>query len=91
MHKGEVNSDQVTARVDDSPQRDGSDISGRCDPTGFDNYTGETPERLHLDALLPFLEERIYSELIPSREVPLRGLSAARDQSVLLAIADAVG
>jgi len=59
MRKREVNSHQVTARVDDSPLRDGSDISGRYDPTGFDNHRDEESERLHLDALLPFLEERI--------------------------------
>lgn len=102
MHKGEVNSDQVTARVDDSPQRDGSDISGSCDPTGFDNHTGEKPERLHLDALLPFLEERIAFKM-PSElrhldgvldylnERMLRlGIVNADDSEVLIALDEAI-
>lgn len=59
MHKGEVNSDQVSARVDDPPQRGNIDVSGTYEPTGLNSHAAEKPERAHLDALLPFLEERI--------------------------------
>jgi serine/threonine-protein kinase RsbW len=59
MHKNEVDSDQIIARVDDSPQRDFSDMGGGYDPADFDSRTDEKSERIRLDALLPFLEERI--------------------------------
>ena len=59
MHKNEVDSDQVTARVDDTPPRDFSDMGGGYDPADFDSRTDEKSERIRLDALLPFLEERI--------------------------------
>jgi serine/threonine-protein kinase RsbW len=59
MSKHEVNAHTITAFVDDSPQRDGSNPDDGVDPAGFDNLGDERSERLHLDALLPFLEERI--------------------------------
>lgn len=102
MRKSEVNSHQVTARVDDSPQRNGRDISGSDDPTGFDNHSGEKSERLHLDALLPFLEERIAFKM-PSElrhldgvldylnERMLRlGIVNADDSEVLIALDEAI-
>ena len=55
MHKIEVNSEQVGMRVNnpDCP----SDIN--ClESTDFDNLS-EKSERIHLESLLPFLEERI--------------------------------
>jgi len=73
MRKSEVNSHQVTARVDDSPQRNGSHINGSNDPTGFDNHGSEKSERLPLDALLPFLEERIAFKM-PSELTHLDGV-----------------
>lgn len=102
MDKGEVNSDQVSARADDPPQRDWSDTSGSYEPTGLDNHTGERPERIHLDALLPFLEERIAFKM-PSElrhidgvldylnERMLRlGIVNADDSEVLVALDEAI-
>jgi serine/threonine-protein kinase RsbW len=102
MHKNEVNSDQVTARVDDSPQRDLSDISGGYDPADFDSHTGEQSERIRLDALLPFLEERIAFKM-PSdlrhldgvldylNERMLRlGIVNSDDSEVLIALDEAI-
>lgn len=59
MHKSEVNSDQVSARVDDPPQRGNIDVSASYEPTGLNSHAADKPERARLDALLPFLEERI--------------------------------
>jgi len=99
MHKDEVNSDQVTARVDDSPQRDFSDISGGYDPADFDSHKSE---RIRLDALLPFLEERIAFKM-PSdlrhldgvldylNERMLRlGIVNSDDSEVLIALDEAI-
>src|SRR4030095_8204097 len=58
MRKSEIDSHQVT-RVDDSVRLDGSNIGGRRQPTPFDTPLDEKTQRLQLDALLPFLEERI--------------------------------
>ncbi len=99
MHKDEVNSDQVTARVDDSPQRDFSDISGGYDAADFDSHKSE---RIRLDALLPFLEERIAFKM-PSdlrhldgvldylNERMLRlGIVNSDDSEVLIALDEAI-
>ena len=99
MHKEEVNSDQVTARVDDSPQRDFSDIGGGYDPADFDSHKSE---RIRLDALLPFLEERIAFKM-PSdlrhldgvldylNERMLRlGIVNSDDSEVLIALDEAI-
>jgi serine/threonine-protein kinase RsbW len=102
MHKDEVNSDQVTPRVDDSPQRDFSDISAGYDPAAFDSYSGDKSERIPLDALLPFLEERIAFKM-PSdlrhldgvldylNERMLRlGIVNSDDSEVLIALDEAI-
>jgi serine/threonine-protein kinase RsbW len=102
MHKDEVNSDQVTARVDDSPQPASSDISGSYDPTDFDSHTADKSERIRLDALLPFLEERIAFKM-PSdlrhldgvldylNERMLRlGIVNSDDSEVLIALDEAI-
>lgn len=102
MHKGEVNSDQIAAPVDNAPQRDGSDYSGGYEPSDFDDRAGEKPERIHLDALLPFLEERIAFKM-PSElrhldgvldylnERMLRlGIVNADDSEVLIALDEAI-
>ena len=102
MHKEEVNSDQVSARVDDSPQRDFSDISGSYDPADFDSHTDDKSERIRLDALLPFLEERIAFKM-PSdlrhldgvldylNERMLRlGIVNSDDSEVLIALDEAI-
>ena len=102
MHKGEANSDQVTARVDDEPQRDDGDIPGSYESPGLETHTGEKPERMQLDALLPFLEERIAFKM-PSElkhldgvldylnERMLRlGIVNADDSEVLIALDEAI-
>ena len=102
MHKGEVNSDQVNARLDDAPQRASDDISGSYDPTDFDNHADDKSERIRLDALLPFLEERIAFKM-PSElrhldgvldylnERMLRlGIVNADDSEVLIALDEAI-
>ena len=102
MHKNEVNSDQVPARVDDSPQPTCSDISGSYDPTDFDSHIINESERLRLDALLPFLEERIAFKM-PSdlrhlddvldylNERMLRlGIVNSDDSEVLIALDEAI-
>src|SRR6266496_2013409 len=102
MHKDEVNSDQVPPRVNDSPQPTCSDISRSYDPTDFDSHIGNESERLHLDALLPFLEERI-AFTMPSdlkhldgvldylNERMLRlGIVNADDSEVLIALDEAI-
>jgi len=102
MHKDEVNSDQVTASVDDSPQREFSDICDGYDPSDFNNNTSDKPERIRLDALLPFLEERIAFKM-PSdlrhldgvldylNERMLRlGIVNSDDSEVLIALDEAI-
>ena len=56
MHKSQVNDDQADKRVDEAQQRE-NDAPHVHDPA-HPHYS-ERGERLHLDALLPFLEERI--------------------------------
>lgn len=102
MHKDEVNSDQVSARVDDSPQRDFSDISGSYDAADFESHTANKSERKRLEALLPFLEERIAFKM-PSdlrhldgvldylNERMLRlGIVNSDDSEVLIALDEAI-
>jgi len=102
MRKSEVNSHQVSARVNDLPQRDGSDPCDGFDPAGFDDFEDERSERIHLDALLPFLEERIVFKM-PSElrhldgvldylnERMLRlGIVNAGDSEVLVALDEAI-
>lgn len=103
MRKSDVDSHQVTGHVVDSPQRDGSDISGSYDPpTGFDDPSGAKLERLDLDAILPYLEERIAFKM-PSElrhldgvldylnERMLRlGIVNAEDSEVLIALDEAI-
>ena len=102
MRKGEVNSDQVAARVEDSPQHERSNIDNNSrDSAGFDPYP-ETPDRIQLDAVLPFLEERIAFKM-PSElrhldgvleylnERMLRlGIVDAQDSEVLIALDEAI-
>ena len=102
MRKGEVNSDLVAAPVDDAPQRDNGDISGGCERGDFNDHASERSERIHLDALLPFLEERIAFKM-PSElkhldgvldylnERMLRlGIVSADDSEVLIALDEAI-
>ncbi len=102
MGKGEVNPDQLTARVDDSPQRGCGNIGISRDPATFDDYIDEKPDRIQLDAVLPFLEERIAFKL-PSElkhldcvldylnERMLRlGIVNADDSEVLIALDEAI-
>ena len=102
MRKDEVNSDLVTGRVDDSPQPDWSDFSAGWDPSGSDSRAGERSEPMHLDALLPFLEERVDFKM-PSElrhldgvldylnERMLRlGIVTPADSEVLIALDEAI-
>ena len=102
MGKGEVNYDQVTARVDNTPSHPCVDLSGSHDAARFNNPNDEKPERIHLDALLPFLEERIAFKM-PSElrhldgvldylnERMLRlGVVNADDSEVLIALDEAI-
>jgi serine/threonine-protein kinase RsbW len=101
MHKSEVDSHQV-ARLDDSQRLDGSNIGSRLEPDPFDANGGEKPERIQLDALLPFLEERI-SFKMPSElrhldgvleylnERMLRlGIVSGDDSEVMIALDEAI-
>lgn len=101
MRKSEVDSHQVT-HVDDSPRLDGSNIGSRCEPSPFDTPPGEKSERLQVDALLPFLEERI-SFKMPSElrhldavleylnERMLRlGIVSGDDSEVMIALDEAI-
>ncbi|MEK6325214.1 MAG: ATP-binding protein [Acidobacteriota bacterium] len=102
MRKVKVNSDLVTRPVDDSPEVDWSDLSAGCDPSGFDNDPVDRSERMHLDDLLPFLEERIAFKM-PSdlrhldgvldylNERMLRlGIVTPGDSEVLIALDEAI-
>lgn len=59
MRKDEVESQQVAAGVVEAPPRDSAFADDCYQPTDFENHQIERGERKHLDALLPFLEERI--------------------------------
>lgn len=102
MRKVKANSDLVTRPVDDSPQVDWSDLSAGCEPSGFDNDPVDRSERMHLDDLLPFLEERIAFKM-PSdlrhldgvldylNERMLRlGIVTPGDSEVLIALDEAI-
>ena len=102
MRKSEVNSHQITAREGDLPRRDGVDTCGSFDPADFDDHEGEKSERLSLDALLPYLEERIAFKM-PSElrhldgvldylnERMLRlGIVNSDDSEVLIALDEAI-
>jgi serine/threonine-protein kinase RsbW len=101
MGKGEVNSDQVTERVEDSPQHGCGNVDKNSDSAGFNPYP-EVPDRLCLEAVLPFLEERIAFKM-PSElrhldgvleylnERMLRlGIVDADDSEVLIALDEAI-
>jgi serine/threonine-protein kinase RsbW len=100
MPKSEITSDQVGARVTDSQR--GSDIDHDHEPTGFDNDSAEKQDRIPLEAILPFLEERIAFK-IPSElrhldgvldylsERMLRlGIVNPEDSEVLMALDEAI-
>lgn len=100
MRKSEITPDQLAARVTDS-QRD-SDIDYGNEPTDFDNPNAEKPERIQLEAILPFLEERVAFKM-PSElrhldgvldylnERMLRlGIVNPEDSEVLIALDEAI-
>ena len=100
MRKTETTPDQVATHVTDSQR--GSDIDHGHEPSGFDNSTTEKPERIQLEAILPFLEERIAFKL-PSElrhldgvldylnERMLRlGIVNPEDSEVLIALDEAI-
>lgn len=102
MRKGEANSDLVTGRLEDSSPRDWRDVGVGCDSSGFDNHAEDRSERVHLDDLLPFLEERVAFKM-PSElrhldgvldylnERMLRlGIVTPDDSEVLIALDEAI-
>ncbi|MFY9554682.1 MAG: ATP-binding protein [Blastocatellia bacterium] len=59
MRNVEANSEQVSSRADDPHQRDCDDAAAAYGTPGYDPYDPNKSDRIHLDELLPFLEERI--------------------------------
>lgn len=101
MHKSKVDSNQVV-RADDSLRLNGSNIASRSEPTPFDAQDGEKPDRIELDALLPYMEERI-SFKMPSElrhldgvleylnERMLRlGIVSGDDSEIIIALDEAI-
>jgi len=102
MSKAKVNSELIKRRQEDSPLHDWSDGSAECDPAGFDDDAVARPERIHLEDLLPFLEERVVFRM-PSElrhldgvldylnERMLRlGIVTSGDSEVLIALDEAI-
>jgi serine/threonine-protein kinase RsbW len=101
MSKAKVNSERLNRRLDDSPQREWIEVSADCDPAGFDD-AADRSERMHLEDLLPFLEERVVFKM-PSElrhldgvldylnERMLRlGIVTPGDSEVLIALDEAI-
>ena len=101
MRKSQITPDQVVERITDL-QRGDSDGDRGHEPASFDNTTDEKPERIQLDAILPFLEERIAFKM-PSElrhldgvldylnERMLRlGIVNPEDSEVLIALDEAI-
>ena len=102
MRKSEVNSEQVTTRADDSPPQERARSNGSYSPDSLDHHSLESADRLDLEAVLPFLEERI-AFTMPSElkhldcvldylnERMLRlGIVNAEDSEVLIALDEAI-
>ncbi len=102
MRKSEVNSHSIPMRVDAAQPHEGSDPVEDYDHSSFDNASDERSARLHLESLLPFLEERI-AFTMPSElrhldgvldylnERMLRlGIVNAGDSEVLIALDEAI-
>lgn len=102
MRKGNANSDLITGFLEDSSPGDWNDVGGGCDSSGFDNHAEDRAERVHLDDLLPFLEERVAFKM-PSElrhldgvldylnERMLRlGIVTPGDSEVLIALDEAI-
>ena len=98
IRKGEVNSNDVISQADDLTHRE----NGRADSDVFDGPSLDKPDRLPLEALLPFLEERIKltmpSELrhldgvldyLNERMLRL-GIVRSEDSEVLIALDEAI-
>jgi serine/threonine-protein kinase RsbW len=101
MSDSQVNSRQTTTRAD-SLSCDKGDPVDDIDPTSFDIHGDEKSDRMHLDGLLPFLEERIAFKM-PSElrhldgvldylnERMLRlGIVSTGDSEVLIALDEAI-
>jgi serine/threonine-protein kinase RsbW len=102
MSKSKVNSKLVKKHLDDSLQREWIDIIPDSDSGDFDPTASERSERIHLDDLLPFLEERVVFKM-PSElrhldgvldylnERMLRlGIVTPGDSEVLIALDEAI-
>jgi serine/threonine-protein kinase RsbW len=86
MQENEVNPDSAALRASDS-QRVDADISSHS--TGLEGFNSEPSERLPLESLLPFLEERIAFKM-PSEFRHLDGvLDYLNERMLLLGIIDA--
>ena len=100
MHESEAKPDQVSLRVDDSIPQEHAQSSN--DLSAFDNYITEKNERLGLEAVLPFLEERVAFKMpsefhhldgvldyLNERMIRL-GIVNAGDSEVLIALDEAI-
>jgi serine/threonine-protein kinase RsbW len=100
MHKSHFNSEQVGIGLNDT-RRD-SDFSNCSGSTDFDSLAAERSERIHLESVLPFLEERIAFKM-PSElrhldgvldylneRMLMLGIISADDTEVLIALDEAI-
>ena len=100
MHESEAKPDQVSLRVDDSIPNEHAQSSN--DLSAFDNYIAEKNDRLGLEAVLPFLEERVAFKMpsefrhldgvldyLNERMIRL-GIVNAEDSEVLIALDEAI-
>src|SRR5262249_9655654 len=100
MHESEAKPDQVNFRVDDSIPREHA--QPRNDLSPFDNYITEKNDRIGLEGVLPFLEERIAFKMpsdfrhldgvldyLNERMIRL-GIVNAGDSEVLIALDEAI-
>lgn len=100
MHEGEAKPDQISLRVDDSIPHEHAQPSN--DLSAFDSYIAEKHDRLGLEAVLPFLEERVAFKMpsefrhldgvldyLNERMIRL-GIVNAGDSEVLIALDEAI-
>jgi serine/threonine-protein kinase RsbW len=100
MHESEAKPDHISLRVDDSIPREHTQTSN--DLSAFDNYITEKNDRIGLEAVLPFLEERVAFKMpsefrhldcvldyLNERMIRL-GIVNAGDSEVLIALDEAI-
>jgi len=100
MHESEAKPDHLSLRVDDSISQEHAQSTN--DLSAFDNYITEKNERIGLEAVLPFLEERVAFKMpsefrhldgvldyLNERMIRL-GIVNAGDSEVLIALDEAI-